>query len=232
MESMKLRLSILTVSILIFIGVIYIAVNFGFDDDFEKTLYEVNGFVQDGGVYTVFLFILIYIFFATFVFWVPVWLMSVMGGAFFGLLPGILYSVTGLMLGAVGSFELVRYAERGFLINFISKKTDRFQKMCYSMRENNFVVVLTLRLVHFIPFRGLSYGAGLTKISFEDYFLGTFLGIMPAVVFYVYLGESLMNYEYVDATVAVLFAFLFSIVIFWQRNSINYWQRRIKTRNL
>ncbi len=225
---MNFKVFFLLVVFLIFVGAIYFASNFGFDDDFERFLYEVSDFAEEGGVYTVFLFILSYILFTAFFFWIPVWLMSVIGGVLFGLLLGILYSIVGLMLGAVASFQLVRHAELGFLTNFISNKTNKFQKFFNTTNQNSFVTVLILRLIHFVPFRGLNYGAGLTKLSFEDFFLGTFLGIVPGVIFYVYLGDSLMNFEYVDVTFVTILAIIFSLFIYWQKYNARDWHTRIK----
>ena len=48
---------------------------------------------------------------------------------------------------------------------------------------------MLLRLSPLFPFSLLNYVLGLTKVSFRDYVLGSWLGMFPATVLYVYLGS-------------------------------------------
>jgi len=65
--------------------------------------------------------------------------------------------------------------------------------------------VLLARLLPFVPFDAISYGAGLTSTGFWPFLVATGLGQVPATLLYSYLGER------VTGSVRVLF-WLFSIV--------------------
>ena len=46
-----------------------------------------------------------------------------------------------------------------------------------------------MRLLYF-PFDAVNYGCGLTSMRQRDFFIGTFLGILPALVSFVLLGGA------------------------------------------
>jgi uncharacterized membrane protein YdjX (TVP38/TMEM64 family) len=46
------------------------------------------------------------------------------------------------------------------------------------------------RLSPVIPFNLLNYALALTKISFRDYVLASWIGMLPGTVMYVYLGSA------------------------------------------
>ena len=46
--------------------------------------------------------------------------------------------------------------------------------------------ILVARLLPFVPFDPISYAAGLTAMSFRDFFIATGLGQLPATVVYSY----------------------------------------------
>src|SRR5262249_26419709 len=60
-------------------------------------------------------------------------------------------------------------------------------------RGHGFKIVFLLRLSPLFPFGFLNYALGLTKISFREYVLASWIGMLPGTVMYVYLGSTLKS---------------------------------------
>ena len=104
----------------------------------------------------------------------PATLFTGIGALLFGTLFGFLYNVTGAMLGASAAFFIGRYLGRDFAASLIG---DRLAKYDQKIAANGFTVTLYLRLL-FFPFTPMNFGMALTRISFAQYFWGTFFGIL------------------------------------------------------
>jgi uncharacterized membrane protein YdjX (TVP38/TMEM64 family) len=103
----------------------------------------------------------------------PATLFTGIGAMLFGTLLGFLYNITGAMLGASAAFFIGRYLGRDFAGSLIG---DRLTKYDQKVAANGFAVTLYLRLL-FFPFTPMNFGMSLTRISFGQYFWGTFFGI-------------------------------------------------------
>ena len=51
--------------------------------------------------------------------------------------------------------------------------------------------MLLTRLSPVFPFNLLNYALGLTSVSFRDYLLASWLGMLPGTMLYVYVGSTL-----------------------------------------
>jgi uncharacterized membrane protein YdjX (TVP38/TMEM64 family) len=103
----------------------------------------------------------------------PATLFTGLGAMLFGVFWGFLYNITGAMLGASAAFFIGRYFGRDFAASLIG---DRLAKYDKRIADNGFTVILYLRLL-FFPYSPLNFGMALTRISFAQYFWGTFFGI-------------------------------------------------------
>lgn len=112
------------------------------------------------------------------------------GGVLFGQLFGTIYTVVGATIGALLAFTLSRTLGRKFVSFGTSTVSQRLQSYDERIAHHGFITVLFLRFVPLFPFNGLNFALGLTKVSYKDYFFGTFLGIIPGTFAYVYFGDS------------------------------------------
>jgi len=103
---------------------------------------------------------------------------SAAGALIFGKYLGTACNLLGAVAGASASFFLGRYFLRGLAEGFLAK--GRLAALDGKAEEHGFSVIFYLRVFWF-PFIVLNYGAGATRIRFGDYFLGTVLGIAPAI---------------------------------------------------
>lgn len=103
---------------------------------------------------------------------------SAAGALIFGKYLGTACNLLGAVAGASASFFLGRYFLRGLAESFLAK--GKLADLDRKAEKHGFSVVFYLRIFWF-PFIVLNYAAGATRIRFADYFLGTVLGIAPAI---------------------------------------------------
>jgi uncharacterized membrane protein YdjX (TVP38/TMEM64 family) len=116
-------------------------------------------------------------------------LLTAVGAIAFGKLWGTLYNLLGATLGAGSSFLVGRYLGRDLAGRLIR---GRLQALDEGAERNGFALIFYLRIV-FFPFTPLNFGAGLTRIRFGDFMLGTFLGILPGTFVLTYFLDELTN---------------------------------------
>lgn len=134
-------------------------------------------------------FILIYI--AATVLFIPGSLLTLGGGAIFGVLWGSVYVFVGAAVGATLAFLVGRYLARDWVARQIEGNS-KFQAVDRAIAQEGFKIVLLTRLSPVFPFNLLNYGLGITQVSFKDYVTG-FLGMIPGTIMYVYIGSLAGN---------------------------------------
>ena len=94
----------------------------------------------------------------------------------------------GALLFAGFSFFIGRVAGKDFIQKLLGKKTKYLNN-----KIDNFGIriIAIVRAAFIVPFDILSYAVGLTKMKFNHFILGTFLGIVAEVFSLAYLGHNL-----------------------------------------
>jgi len=69
----------------------------------------------------------------------------------------------------------------------------RFHALDQAVKREGFKIVLLMRLSPVFPFNLLNYAFGLTQVSFRDYVLASWIGMLPGTIMYVYLGSAAQN---------------------------------------
>lgn len=109
------------------------------------------------------------------------------GGFLFGFLPGFLYAVIAIPVGAQGAFEFGRWVAQPWVRRKVADSR-RMHAIEAALREEAFVIVVLTRLSLIIPFNLLNYAYGATSVRASTHLLATAIGMLPAVALYVYLG--------------------------------------------
>lgn len=117
--------------------------------------------------------------------------LDILAGRVFGPLAGGLYAALGGLLGAIISFSIARLLGRELLARFL-KGHINFCNRC-SDRLLTRVVFLS-RLVPFVSFDLVSYGAGLTRMTLARFAIATFLGMLPLTFAYTTYGAVLFDH--------------------------------------
>ena len=118
---------------------------------------------------------------------IPGSLITLAAGFIFGLPAGVALVSAGSVLGCVAAFLIGRW----FVRDWVSQKIadmPKFNALYRATGEDGFLIVLLTRLSPLFPFNLLNYAYGLTSVRVRDYFLASWLGMLPGTVLYVYLG--------------------------------------------
>ncbi|WP_375340581.1 TVP38/TMEM64 family protein [Okeania sp. SIO3I5] len=131
-------------------------------------------------------FIIIYIL-ATVLF-LPGSLLTLGAGVLFGPLFGSIYVSIASTIGATCAFLVGRYLARSWVSKQI-EGNEQFKAIDKAVADEGWKIVGLTRLSPIFPFNLLNYAFGLTQVSLRDYFLASWIGMMPGTVMYVYLGS-------------------------------------------
>lgn len=113
-----------------------------------------------------------------------------LGGWIFGFIPGFLITHFGLLFGSYLGFKFSRYSLREFIFDRYSEQLERFHLTCDKI---NIFHVVQLRLFPYFPLQVLNYLFGISKVKDRDFFLGSFIGMMPASLIYAWFGSKYSN---------------------------------------
>jgi uncharacterized membrane protein YdjX (TVP38/TMEM64 family) len=118
---------------------------------------------------------------------VPGSLLTLAAGASFGLVAGFVSVLLGATLGAAGAFLVSRHVARGRIESWIERKPS-FAAVDKAVAREGWKIVFLTRLSPLFPFNVQNYAYGLTRVSFWQYALASFVGMIPGTFLYVYLG--------------------------------------------
>jgi len=121
---------------------------------------------------------------------VPGSLLTIGAGFVLGVVVGTITVSIASTLGAAAAFLLGRTLARPWVRERIAS-SPKFRALDEAVPRHGFKVVFLIRLSPLFPFELLNYGIGLTNISFRDYVLASWIGMLPGTVMYVYLGSTL-----------------------------------------
>jgi uncharacterized membrane protein YdjX (TVP38/TMEM64 family) len=131
-------------------------------------------------------FILIYLI-AT-VLGLPNVVLILISGTLFGLLQGIVSSSIADTLGAIACFWVGRTIARKQVKRLICKNPNLAQ-LDQAVAKKGWKILLLTRLSPFVPSNVLNYGFSCTKVNFWQYCFFSWLGMLPVIALYVYLGS-------------------------------------------
>lgn len=120
---------------------------------------------------------------------IPGTLLTLLAGSMFGFWLGTTVVIVGLTLGSYVAFLLGRYLLRDPLTQWMQKQTwtARLQS---GLEGNGFRFMIVARLVPLFPFNAFNLTCGVLPLSNRDYLLGSFLGMLPGTMAYVYAGAA------------------------------------------
>jgi len=136
----------------------------------------------------------------------PVWWLQLVAGMAFGLWLGTLWSVIGATVGAAITVVVSRWIAADWFHERVESRMDRLRKLDRTLGHNGLLVVMTVRLVHLLPFGLCNYALGLVQVRLTEVIIGTFLGSIPVVAFSVGEGAGMhpwRNWKFMTVLVAL-----------------------------
>lgn len=146
---------------------------------------EFAAWVQSQGASGPLIFILAYA--AAVVTLVPGSLLTLAGGALFGVGWGTLYVFAAAVLGSSLAFLIARYLARDAVERRLAGNP-KLAAIDRAIASEGRRIVFLLRLSPAIPFSVLNYALGLTRVRFADT-LAAAIGMLPGTLLYVYSGK-------------------------------------------
>jgi len=119
---------------------------------------------------------------------IPLAVFGIAAGAIFGFWKGVLAIAIGTNAGAIVNFLLSRYVARDAVTRYLAHH-EKFRLIDAAIGREGGKIIALLRLCP-MPFGLANYCYGLTAIPFWPYTIATFLAIIPANCFFVWLGAS------------------------------------------
>jgi len=123
---------------------------------------------------------------------VPGTILTLGAGFAFGLTVGAIAVSIGSTLGALFAFLVGRNMAR----DFVEQKASQFPKFAavdQAVQRAGFKIVLLTRLSPAFPFNVLNYLFSITKVRTRDYFLASWIGMLPGTIMYVYFGTAIKS---------------------------------------
>ena len=118
---------------------------------------------------------------------VPGSLLTLAGGALFGVLRGTVIVLVSATLGASAAFLIARYLARERVARRV-QRDERFAAIDRAIGASGLKIVVLLRLSPVVPFNLLNYALGITSVRLVDYLVGC-AAMLPGTLLYVYYGR-------------------------------------------
>ena len=115
--------------------------------------------------------------------------LTLLAGALWGVVFGTVMVSLSSVAGATAAFLVGRYLARDKVEKQMAK-FPKFKAVADSLGEGGLKLVTLIRLSPAFPFNLLNYMMGITRVRLKDYVLGSWIGMFPGTVMYVYLGAA------------------------------------------
>ena len=129
------------------------------------------------------------------------------------------YALLGTMLSAVMTFLLGHFLGKNIVRHFSGSLINRINQR---LSESGLVTVITFRIVPVAPFSLINLVAGVSAISFRDFFLGTMIGIISGITAIVFVADRLA--ESLRQPDISSFTALFAVVVVFGAGIIGFRQ--------
>ena len=153
---------------------------------------------------------------------IPAFLITFSNAAVFGWIGGTILSWSSAMLAAAICFYIARFFGRDAVMLFMSRGALASVDRWFTKYGKN--TILICRLLPFVSFDYISYAAGITGMSFLDFFIWTGIGQLPATIVYSYVGSALTG-QIAQIFSAMITIFIVAAVIMFLRQ---VWKSRHK----
>lgn len=137
------------------------------------------------GVWAMPMFITLYVVAA--IFGLPNIVLILAAGTLFGLTEGVVSASIADTLSIAACFVIGQTVARRWITSVVHENS-RFHRLDRAFAQQGWKIVLLTRLSPLLPSNILNYGFSLTQINFWQYLFFSWLGMLPVIFTYVYVG--------------------------------------------
>jgi len=153
------------------------------------------------------------IFVQTFFPFIPFVIVAGTNVAIWGIKWGFIVNYVMSCLGAIASFYFARYYGHAW----VGAKLQKFpvvQQFSARLEKHGFLYVMLGRLIPVLPSSAINFAAGLTRVRFIPFLLGTLIGKLPIVFLESLIAHDLFHFQkYKDRLLWLLVVFVVLIVL-------------------
>ncbi|MGI9227585.1 MAG: VTT domain-containing protein, partial [Gammaproteobacteria bacterium] len=141
-------------------------------------------------------------------------ILSILAGAIFGLVLGVLIVLPAATIGATIAFWFSRYVFRDFVQNRFG---DKLQAINRGIEKDGALYLFTLRLIPIFPFMVINLVMGLTPMRTIVFFVVSLLGMVAGSIIFVNVGTQLADIDSLEGilTPGIIFAFALLGIFPW-----------------
>ncbi|MGD1896944.1 MAG: TVP38/TMEM64 family protein [Phormidesmis sp.] len=137
------------------------------------------------GIWTIPIFTLAYVTAA--VFGLPNIVLILAAGTLFGLTEGVINASVADTLSIAICFLIGQSVGRRWITDLVHENS-RFHRLDRAFAQKGWKIVFLTRLSPILPSNILNYGFSITRINFWEYLFFSWLGMLPVIFTYVYVG--------------------------------------------
>lgn len=147
--------------------------------------------ISDMGILGPLVYILMFSILPTF--FVTVTILAMAAGYVFGFPLASLYTFIGAFINSTITYYIGKYIAHDFVLDIVREKySDLYEKLrAKSSGKEGFVFMMMLRLLPLIPYTFLNYMSGVVGYDYLVFISATMIGIIPGLLAYVNMGDSL-----------------------------------------
>ncbi len=142
--------------------------------------------VRDAGAAGPLILFVLYV--AAAVFMLPSLFLTIGAGSIFGILKGTILVSVCSTAGASAAFLTGRYLARERIARRFGRN-ESFRLIDEAVAAEGWKIVFLTRLSPAFPFNVQNYLYGLSGVSFRDYVLASWIGMIPGTIMYAYIGS-------------------------------------------
>ena len=178
--------------IFLFLFLIIIIVGFNYDDilsleAIKQRYQELQSLIDANPFFYYFIFFIIYIVVTALA--LPISLLkTLLAGALFGLLPGVILTSFASTIGSTLCFLLSRYLFKDYVQGKYQKYLGKINQ---GIKDEGLLYLLFLRLSPIFPFFVINLTFGLTHMKWTNFYWISQLGMLPATILFVNAGVQL-----------------------------------------
>ncbi|MGC1306112.1 MAG: TVP38/TMEM64 family protein [Phormidesmis sp.] len=146
---------------------------------------DAHSWIGAQGIWALPTFIAIYVIAA--IFGLPNIVLILAAGTLFGLTKGVISASIADTLSIAACFVIGQTMGRRWITSMV-RENSRFHKLDKAFAEKGWKLVLLTRLSPVLPSNILNYGFSITCINFWEYLFFSWLGMVPVIFTYVYVG--------------------------------------------
>jgi len=145
-------------------------------------------------------------------------LLSIAGAAYiesFGLFEGFVIAFIASFIGSIIGGMICYYIGFHFQ-SWLEKHITIKELEVFSQFIEKYGIwaIIITRLTPFIPFDAISYVAGFVKLKKRDFIIGTTIGLVPRIAFYLLIGSEVVNLVEEDLMLGLIVFVIIIIILF------------------